>query len=58
MAGLGVSTLVALAMEANDLANSIAPIVVSKILSFKYALLLFFIFRRSSTGIYGYENYW
>ncbi len=41
--GLGISALVALAIGANDLANSIAPVVGSKILSYKYALLLFFI---------------
>lgn len=42
IAGLGISALMALSMGANDLANSIAPIVGSKVLNFQRTLILFF----------------
>lgn len=42
--GLAISALTAFSIGANDLANSVAPIVGSRILSFKHSIILFFVF--------------
>lgn len=54
LVGLTVSALTALSLGANDLANSVAPIVGSNILSFRRAVFLFFISTFIGAILQGY----